>query len=468
MLVDDRPLVLPVGVGEGAEALIREARRRTLRRRLRGVGVLLIVGVVGAFVYDRGFDSHPVARASFGPAPLANLRAFHGHGILAFVSKGRLWVLDGAAGTLTAVSAPSDQASDPQFSPNGRWLSYAVRIPSGAGEIWLARADGMGPRRVAANLIAQANWLPDGRLLTGRWILRVAASGTVTRVDSTPQDISSVSPDGHDYAFASSNLVNFANQPSKGEARLEVSSSIDGARTTWYEDRITSAPKTGVHGDYVLWAQALPYHEGLLFQLDPGGSDSAVVDGVNLYEIKRAGARPVKLAVTVGAALSIGPHGTFAITAGGNRYAWQTKSVETCLAAAARCSPVHTKPGMLSFEPAWSTSSDTLVLVEAPSSTTTNFYQPTLRHWYASHTLWVLRHGASAPSRISGTAGADAPTWSADGKSLIYEADDGLWLLPNLVSMPIRIAAPLFPPSDWPSYYGQIGWASQFAWLSRS
>jgi hypothetical protein len=468
MLLDDRPHVAPRRLAEEAEALIKEARRRARRRRLKGVGVLLMLVLVGAFVYDVGFDSHSTGRAPFGPAPLADLRSFHGDGVLAFVSMGRLWVLDGAAGTLTAVSAPADQASDPQFSPDGRWLSYAVRLPSGASEIWLARANGSAPRQVAANTVPQANWLPDGRLLTGRWILRVAASGTVARVYATRQDISSVSPDGQDYAFASSNLVGYADQSSTGVSRLEVSSSIDGKRTTWYEDRISSAPKTGVHGDYVLDADTLPHREGILFQLDPDGSASLAADGLGLYEIKRAGARPVKLGVTVGVPLAIGPHGTFAITAGGNRYAWQTKSVETCMAATARCSPLRTKRGMLSFDPAWSRSSDTLALVEAPRSAATNFYQATMHHWYASHTLWVLRQGASVPTEISGTAGADVPTWSANGKSLLYEAGDALWLLPSLSSKPIRIAAPLFPPNDWPSYYGQINWGGQFAWLSPS
>jgi hypothetical protein len=28
----------------------------------------------------------------------------------------------------------------------------------------------------------------------------------------------------------------------------------------------------------------------------------------------------------------------------------------------------------------------------------------------------------------------------------------------------VKIAAPLFPVSNWPTYYGQLNWAQQFAW----
>ncbi|MGD0713119.1 MAG: hypothetical protein ABSB24_02900 [Gaiellaceae bacterium] len=62
--------------------------------------------------------------------------------------------------------------------------------------------------------------------------------------------------------------------------------------------------------------------------------------------------------------------------------------------------------------------------------------------------------------------GATALRWSADGKSLIYVRGDALWLLPGLTRRPVRIAAPLFPPGNWPQYFAQIPWSTQFAWWS--
>ena len=77
-----------------------------------------------------------------------------------------------------------------------------------------------------------------------------------------------------------------------------------------------------------------------MFRTDPGLSD--IADGSNLYEINARGTKPKQLGATVGLPVAIGSNGSFAITNGENRYAWLTKSVETCSAATARCSFVRT------------------------------------------------------------------------------------------------------------------------------
>jgi WD40 repeat protein len=58
-----------------------------------------------------------------------------------------------------------------------------------------------------------------------------------------------------------------------------------------------------------------------------------------------------------------------------------------------------------------------------PSQT---FGQPSIAAWYATRRLWVYPLGGNLRlvSR-AGTAIAD-PTWSADGKLLLYVRDDGL------------------------------------------
>jgi hypothetical protein len=45
-------------------------------------------------------------------------------------------------------------------------------------------------------------------------------------------------------------------------------------------------------------------------------------------------------------------------------------------------------------------------------------------------------------------------------------AGDALWLIPKPGAKPEKIAGPLYQPNAWPSYYGQVGWSSQFAWAS--
>jgi hypothetical protein len=48
----------------------------------------------------------------------------------------------------------------------------------------------------------------------------------------------------------------------------------------------------------------------------------------------------------------------------------------------------------------------------------------------------------------------------------LYLANDALWLLPSLASRPVRVAAPLFTPSDWQNFFGEISCSDQFAWRS--
>jgi sugar lactone lactonase YvrE len=53
------------------------------------------------------------------------VESFSGEGELAVVSQGKLWVLDGANGSVAEVPAPKGQVpSSPSFSSDGRWLSF--------------------------------------------------------------------------------------------------------------------------------------------------------------------------------------------------------------------------------------------------------------------------------------------------------------------------------------------------------
>jgi len=93
--------------------------------------------------------------------------------------------------------------------------------------------------------------------------------------------------------------------------------------------------------------------------------------------------------------------------------------------------------------------------------------------WYRAHKLYVYNPATRRSTEIGGIDGSSVPTWSSDGKSLLYVAGDGLWLAPAAGGKPTEIAAPLFAPAkllhpglDPISYYGQINWNGQFAWRS--
>src|ERR1700722_19413823 len=104
LLRDGRPAPGGEPAGSGPRALIEEARRRTRRRRLRGLTAAVAALGAALLVYDACFGGGASTALSSTPAPLVDRGAFAHQGVLAFISMGRLWLLDGAGGTLRAVT----------------------------------------------------------------------------------------------------------------------------------------------------------------------------------------------------------------------------------------------------------------------------------------------------------------------------------------------------------------------------
>ena len=108
-----------------------------------------------------------------------------------------------------------DRVSDPQLSPDGRWLAYVVRTTDwaanrGVGAIWIAdrRTPTLAPRPLAISdkPATSPRWSPDGRTLyflsarTGvQQVWATDADGAVaTQVTNLPINVGSfrLSPDG--------------------------------------------------------------------------------------------------------------------------------------------------------------------------------------------------------------------------------------------------------------------------------
>ena len=163
-----------------AGPVVHEARNRS-RRTLAVFALLagLLLGA-GAAVSAVGRGASPrVAETTAWQLqerpPVVDARAFHGHGDLAFVSLGGLYVLDGSDDKVVQVVPVGGGASDPQFSPNGKWLTFSA--PGCVSCFHLAHGDGSGARVVPLRGSGRVAWLADGRLLAGNASIGWALQG---------------------------------------------------------------------------------------------------------------------------------------------------------------------------------------------------------------------------------------------------------------------------------------------------
>lgn len=427
--------------------------------------------------------SAPVSSAAATTSLHVDTAAFRGEGDLAFVSIDALYVLDGTTGRLVELSGENSGASDPTFSPDGRWLLYETE--NGA-QSWLARADGTHRRRLAR----VASFLPDGRLSMGGETYVVTASGALRSAGSMPSTVLTTTASGTS-VFLSNTMRVDPSKPSKGVVRIETASSADGPRTLWYQAHVSFSASGGLEGTFPGNVTVLPGHRGLVLTISSWCCDHA--DGQPIYELRRPLARPVLLGMVLGAATapSLGPDDTFALAGGGDRYAWSDKHVELCNEITARCVVIVAAPGRLSLSPAWSPDARTLAFVDAKAEPEGEIGQAQVNSWYATHHLYLLSAGAALAAGAGGagaaaagagaragathgvevpdTTGAAAPMWSASSTSLLYVDHDALYLIAHPGTGhpgtgPVEIAGPLFVPSDWTSYYGEVDWSSQFAW----
>ena len=111
-----------------------------------------------------------------------------------------------------------DRLSDPQVSPDGKWIAFVLRKTDleenkGRADLWLVGADGTALRRLTSHKASDSNprWAPDGRSI---WFVsarsdtsqvwRIAIDGgEAEQVTQQPLDVGNliVAPDGRHIAF---------------------------------------------------------------------------------------------------------------------------------------------------------------------------------------------------------------------------------------------------------------------------
>ncbi len=517
---------------DGLEALIEEARRRARRRRRRGaivVALLALGAIVGGWLASRSGGAG-VERET-ASLPFANLRGFAGQGELAFVSRDALWLLDGTSGTLRRLPVPAGfTPNSPQLSHDGRWLAYLAERsgPDGveASEVWVAHGDGTDTRMVAGpNVNRLVGWSPtaDVLALTTDQTEPFPPYPAVTRLDlvappglrrtlvhlsptrARPDSIWSAtwSPDGRQIAVSTVGTV----------TAVDAYPIAGGLPTTWFHIRndqsfpVHTCSHCGGEKEVIAELAGWWPNWGIGFWAYCCGAVHSN-DGSPLALITEPGARPRLLARTlsdgVTDAVAAAANGALAVVGNGpnaGREIGQGKTVETCDATTRTCmsvpgattwvGPNHQRcviprltpqrcvgfvvapPGQsgsgISLDPSWSPVGGLLAYVRAPIALTGGWPDAA---WYAAHTVYVWNTRSGTTRRVAAVDGANVPTWSADGRDLLYVHDDGLWIAPIARGAPIEIAHPLLPPSGLYSgftndFYGQIPWIHQFSWWAQ-
>jgi hypothetical protein len=534
--VTERPRVSDPPPGQSdpeTDALFEEARRVRRRRWLIGssmvaVGAIVSGALVAAF-WSGGSGSAGLQRIGRA-GPLVNLSAMRSAGELAFVSRNDLYLVDGPNRAVHQIAVQRGRtALHPSFSRDGKWVVYETEDQSGnsaaAGpEVWIARADGDNRHRiVGADRVF--GWSPSADLLAISTDTRARFPGGSTGYVPTRIDL--VSPTGAPkrlVALSGRNQTSVAKgyriwnavwSPSGNALAVSLVSFTRGSIIRSYPVNGRS-PTTwfAINGK-----QALP---GVCTQCGGGGTISDLAGwwpkwGIGFWVfssgmVHNNDSTPIELVHTpratphiIGQTLSDGttvaasasPTGALAIVASaGNagRDYGVGKQIETCDLAHETCAPIPNatiwygtnplkcsraclpppppgKPGSaVSLDPAWSPTQNLLAYVKAP--TAFNGGNPPVA-WYAAHELFVYNPATHRSTKIAGIDGVSVPTWSADGKSLLYVSRDALWLSPATGGKPTEIATPLFAPAEWLhpgldaiSYYGQINWTGQFDWRS--
>jgi Tol biopolymer transport system component len=489
----------PEWAADPAEALIREAHRRKRRRRLLIVTITMVVVAIalGGMVLARAGRGSPTpvanSRPGGPPGPVVDQAAFAGHGQLAFVSRGTLWVVDGASAStaLRQVRTPGLVPRSPSFSPDGKWLAFVASKEASqdfggdvistvlSSGLWLARSDGSHAHPLRGVAIQAAfGWGPHSDLFA----ISVGKAATVPFGDATGVDL--VSPAGAVRQLVANTHVTGAVWSPDGSA-IALSTQTGPSGPDPWTATLASYPVDG--GPSTLWqslteSYIVPAGWWPVWGIGyttvgsggvPGGD--ATADGSPFFAVARPEATPRPLGTTLENGSAGVPSSSVTgwlafvdATSGGGvgRTIWQGKQVVVCSPVTTECTAVPHPAGTVTVDPVWSPNGATLAYAQGPVGPEW-YSQQAVATWYDAHELRVFDPASGSTRQAPRDPGATVPLWSNDMKNLLYASDNGLWLGTTTAMAPVEIAQPLFGGA-WPAFYGQVAFASQFSWTSNS
>lgn len=412
--------------------------------------------------------------ATFG----ASTRPVGWAGELAYVSGGKLAVIDHAGARRTVDVPSAGVPSQPSWSPDGRWLAF-FQLPAATaaygppGTLWVVRADGGDAHALGS--ATQFAWDPRRDTLAylhdGQVSLASMGSAPATVPPMGAKGIAenvSWSPSGRDLIVST-----VAHSAAGGVGRLVLL--VIGSHRV----RVVATSHAYAFDLAGWW----PDGKGLLYWKDQDFSASIAADGLPLVSRELSSGRTLTLATMLRYPdwLAWAPSGgTVAIVAGADRVVWDgAKHVALCQVASGTCRTEPQPKGSTSIDPAWSDlgqlyfarSTGTPAYSMGPPPkvpgipTNEPFGWHAVEAWAAAGAVETVRvqRGEPQPAGLPGGAGGQAPTPA--GANLLLVRSGELWLLHAGSSVPTRISGGLGPygPAD-PGYYGYIDWHEAFSW----
>ena len=418
------------------------------------------------------------------PARPAAASPRNGHGELAYIAYGKLYLRGGSAGATRQVALPGLPYA-PAWSADDHWLAVEVSSPPPTSQpyvrtpatLWLVNAAGTSARRLTSaswqisgfawaphrDELAVAAYLPQAPPTRSSLIATVAPTGP-TRILASGGYLSGPvwSPDGTRVAVGISTFTG-------GQWR----SALDALS-------VIGRPPTAVlvaTGNILEPAGWWPGGQGLLYWLDFQGSGSIAADGLPLDSVALGARSPRTLlpAMLVHEPwLALPPGGqAFAAVSGGDRIIWSGGKQITLCGTVGPCRPVAQPAGVVSVDPSWSPSGTAIAFARLSASGPfgsnggADFSPQWITRWEATGRLWVANaNGSDARPLAAAGPGAVDPVWGRDG-SLLFVRDDSLWLLPSGAAAPTRLTGPLGAlsgPAYYRTYYGYVPYPQLFAW----
>lgn len=331
---------------------------------------------------------------------------------IASVSGGTLSVTDLASGKATTI--PSDDAQDPGFSHDGRYVAYVETAGNSSSVHVIPLAGGRATTVKDASSYAWSTAGDELAVSLPKQVELISAGGATLRRWAMREPLTAVfSPSGTEIAVGSG-----ADHSGHGSLHMLP---VDAVAHAGSGPRVSAAPQHSFReSGCPLPAGWTADGSHILFWQDEDCSASIAADGLPLDSVSTAamsttsnGGRAPRI-VTLGTTL---PYPGWVVPVsgakvlldlGGDRIAADHKRLSSCDAATGRCAALPLRAGVTTLDPAVLTSSDQLFEVRVAQSTAPNDFLPRGTLWTATlagkgaHELTAAGRGVADPTPIAG------------------------------------------------------------------